>query len=73
MKNLLPIILIVAAIIFGYEGYHQMQNTAELKIGDLKIEAGASGGKQSAYIFYGLGVVCLIAGLAMISKKGKSI
>ncbi len=70
MKNLLPVILIVAAVIFGYEGYHQMQNSAELKIGDLKIEAGAKGGKDSAYIFYGLGAICLIAGLAMISKKG---
>jgi hypothetical protein len=36
----------------------------------VKIEAGAKGGKESAYIFYGLGAICLIAGLAMISRKG---
>ena len=71
MKNAIPIILIIAAVFFGYEGYNRMENTAQIKIGDLKIEAGANGGKESAYIFFGLGAVCLIAGLVMLSKRGK--
>ncbi len=71
MKNAIPIVLIIAAIFFGYTGYNRLDNTAQIKIGDLKIEAGANGGKESAYIFFGLGAVCLIAGMVMLSKKGK--
>jgi len=73
MKNILPIILIIVGLFCIYEGYNRMQDTATLKIGDLKIEAGANGGKESAYIFYGLGALCLIGGLVVISKKGKSV
>ena len=71
MKNAIPLILIILALFLGYEGYNRMQNTASIKIGDLKVEAGAGGGKEAGYIFFGLGAVCLVAGLVMLSKKGK--
>jgi hypothetical protein len=68
MKKLVGIILVVGAIALGYLGYTHLQNgKAELKIGDLELSAQDKDSKQEAYIYFGLGAVCLIAGL-MISR-----
>jgi hypothetical protein len=72
MKNPLGIILIVAALVLGYVGYDKMQNSkAGIKIGDLEISATDKSSNQTAYVFFGLGAVCLIGGLVIMSK-GKS-
>jgi hypothetical protein len=72
MKNPLGIILIIAALVLGYVGYDKMQNSkAGIKIGDLEISATDNSSNQTAYVFLGLGAVCLIGGLVIMSK-GKS-
>lgn len=71
MKKPLGILLIIGALVLGYVGYTKLDSgKAEIKIGELEISAQDGKSKQEAYIFFGLGAVCLIAGL-MISR-GKS-
>ncbi len=72
MKQTVGIILLIAALALGYLGYDKMQNSkAGIKIGDLEISATDKGSNNDAYMFFGLGVICLIGGVVMISK-GKS-
>ena len=69
MKQTLGIVLIIGALALGYLGYTKMDNSkAELKIGDLEIEAKDEGSNQTAYIYFGLAVVCLVAGFVIASK-----
>ena len=63
--------MILGAIALGYLGYTKLQEgKAAIKIGELEISAQDGKSKQEAYIFFGLGAVCLIAGLMM--NRGKS-
>ena len=69
MKQTVGIILLIAALALGYLGYDKMQNSkAGIKIGDLEISAKDKGSNNDAYMFFGLGVICLIGGVVMISK-----
>ena len=71
MKRLIGYILIIGALALGYLGYNKLQeNKAEIKIGDLEISANAGDTKQEAYLMFGLGVVCLLAGMAL--SRGKN-
>lgn len=70
MKNLLPILLIIIGLGLGYTGFNKLENnTASLEIGDLEISAGDKSSSTTAYVMMGLGVVCLIGGIGMASKK----
>lgn len=69
MKQTFGIILIIAALIFGYLGYDKMQNSkAGIKIGNLEISATDKPSNESAYILLGLGAICLLGGITMISR-----
>lgn len=72
MKQVIGIILIIAAIALGYLGYDKMQNSkAGIKIGDLEISATDKTSNESAYLLLGLGAICLLGGVVLISR-GKS-
>lgn len=71
MKRLFGILLVLGGIALGYMGYTQLEdNTAKLKIGDLEVSASDKDSKQEAYLYFGLGAVCLIAGLMVSRGKG---
>ena len=71
MKRLIGLILVIGALALGYLGYTKLNDSkAEVKIGDLELSAQDKGGQQTAYIYFGLGVVCLIGGLMAV--RGKS-
>lgn len=71
MKKLLGIILILGALALGYFGYTKLEEgKAGIKIGDLEVTAQDDSSKQSAYIYFGLGALCLIGGLLVIRGKG---
>jgi hypothetical protein len=70
MKRLLGLLLILGALALGYLGYTRLQeNKAEIKIGELEISAQDKQSKQEAYVFFGLGAICLIAGLTMSRSR----
>lgn len=72
MKQTIGIFLIIAALALGYFGYDKMQNSkAAIKIGDLEISASDKSSSESAYLLLGLGAVCLLGGIVMLSR-GKS-
>ncbi len=69
MKQIIGIILIIAAIAMGYLGYDKMQNSkAGIKIGDLEISATNKTSNESAYLLLGLGAVCLLGGVVLLSR-----
>lgn len=71
MKRILGVLLILGALALGYAGYTKLEDSgAEVQIGDLEISAQDKGSQQNAYVFFGLGAVCLIAGLML--SRGKS-
>jgi hypothetical protein len=69
MKQTIGIVLIIAALAMGYFGYDKMQNSkAGIKIGDLEISATDKSSNESAYLLLGLGAVCLLGGIVMLSR-----
>ena len=72
MRSLIGLILIIGGIILGYFGYDKYQNSsANVKIGNAEISIGNENDKTSSYIMMGGGVILVIAGAIMLSKKGK--
>lgn len=69
MKQTVGIILLIAALALGYLGFDKMQNSkAGIKIGDLEISATDKTPSESGYLLLGLGAVCLLGGIVMISR-----
>lgn len=71
MKSIVGIVLIVVAIVAGYQGIQKLDNTgAKIDILGAEISVQDKGSKEQAYIYLGVGVIALLAGLAML--RGKS-
>ena len=71
MRSILGIVLIVGGIILGYFGYQKIDdNKADVKIGDLELSAKDKKGSSNGWIILGGGVVAIIAGSVMMSRKG---
>ncbi|RNL83411.1 hypothetical protein ED312_15145 [Sinomicrobium pectinilyticum] len=70
MKKVIAIILIVAGLAAGYMGINKLGDSESgLEIGDFEIKAEDTSTKNTAYAYLGGGVICLIAGIVMISRK----
>lgn len=70
MKTAIGIILIVAALILGYLGINQIQESgSSVEVLGLELSAEDESGKETGYIELGLGVVALIGGIYLVSKK----
>ncbi len=68
--RIIGVILLIGGIILGYFGYQKLdENKADVKIGDLELSAKDKGNSTSAYIMMGAGVVALIGGAVMLSRK----
>lgn len=63
-------ILLVGGILLGYLGYQKYDdNKANVKIGDLEITAKDQGNTSTAYIMMGGGIVAILVGAVMLSRK----
>lgn len=72
LSKIIGIILIVLSLGLGYVGVNKIaDNTKEINIIGIKIEASNESGKQQGYIYLGLAVVLFIGGIVAVSK-GKS-
>lgn len=70
MKKIIGIVLIVLAIVLGYNGVQKFQNSSALvKVLGLKIDADNESGKSSAYIQLGLAVLALGAGVFLLKSE----
>ena len=72
MRKVIGIILIVGALILGYIGINDLnESSASVEVLGLEISAEDNSAKEMAYVKIGLGVVALIAGVYLVGKKNK--
>lgn len=70
MKNLLSIVLIIAALIFGYVGITKLdESSTTVNILGIKISAEEESKKETGYIFLAGAAICLVAGIASMRNK----
>ncbi len=72
MKNVIGVLLIVAALFLGYLGINQVQKSANsVEVLGIELSAEDKGGKETGYIELGLGVISLAAGIYILGKGKK--
>ena len=72
MKKIIGIILIIAALVLGYLGVNQVQESANsVEVLGIELSAEDKGGKETGYIELALGVVALVGGIYLVSKKDR--
>ena len=72
MKKIIGIILIIAALVLGYLGVNQVQESAKsVEVLGIELSAEDKGGKETGYIELALGIVALVGGIFLVSKKDK--
>lgn len=70
MKRILGVVLIIAALFFGYLGINKLDASGgTVNILGIKISAQDEGAKQTGYIFLGLGALCLVGGIMMMRER----
>ena len=63
-------LLILVSIGMGYMGYTKVsENTQEVNLLGLKIDASNESGKQEGYMYLGFAVVLFLGGIYTINKK----
>lgn len=68
--RILGVILLIGGILLGYFGYQKFDNNkAGVKIGDLEITAKDESNTTTAYIMMGGGVIAIVAGAVLLSRK----
>jgi len=73
MQKSIGLLLILVAFALGYFGIKNLnEKTAEIKIGELEINAESSESKGKGYAFLGGGALCLIVGAVLVAKKNKA-
>ena len=72
MKSAIGIILIVVALVLGYLGVTQIQeSTSALKVLGIELKAEDKTRKEAGFIQLGLGVVALVGGIYLVGKRKK--
>ncbi len=70
MRQIIGIILIVAALVLGYFGIKEIQKSSNsVEVLGIELSAEDKGGKESGYIQLALGVVALAGGIYLVGKK----
>lgn len=72
MKNVIGIVLVIVALILGYLGVTQIQESTDaVKFLGIELRAEDKGSKEAGYIQLSLGLVSLAAGIYLIGKRNK--
>jgi len=70
MNKSLGIILIVAALFFGYMGINKLEGSGgSIEMLGMKVSAQDEGAKQTGYIFLGLAALCLVGGMMVMRRR----
>ncbi|OCB71157.1 hypothetical protein B0A79_22435 [Flavobacterium piscis] len=68
--KIIGIILIVISLGVGYIGINKIaDNTKEINLLGLKINASNESGKQQGYLYLGLGIILLVGGIYTVNKS----
>lgn len=72
ISKIIGILLIIISLGIGYSGFNKVSdNTANINILGLDIDASNEKGKEQGYIYLGLAVTMLLGGLYTLSKSKK--
>lgn len=72
MKSTIGIILIVVALILGYLGVTQIQESSNaVEVLGIELRAEDKGSKEAGFIQLGLGIVALAGGIYLVGKQKK--
>ena len=70
MKSTIGIILIVVALVLGYLGVTQIQESSNaVKILGIELRAEDKGSKEAGFIQLRLGIVALAVGIYLVGKR----
>ena len=69
-SKIIGAILIIASLMVGYIGFNKIaDNTAEINLLGLKIDASNESGKQQGYLFIGFAVLLFAGGIYSVNKS----
>jgi general stress protein CsbA len=69
-SKIIGIVLIVFSIYIGYQGINKISNnTAEVNLLGIKIDASNESGQTKGYLFVGLAVVLFVGGIFAVKKE----
>lgn len=69
-KKMTAILLIMVSLFLGFQGFSKLDNSgASVEILGAELEVEDKKSKQDAYIYLGLGLVSLLAGVSLIKKQ----
>jgi len=69
-SKIIGIILIVISLAVGYVGINKIaDNTKEINLLGLKIDASNESGKEQGYLYLGLAVIVLAGGVYTVNKS----
>lgn len=69
-SKIVGILLIIVSLAVGYVGINKIgDNTAEINLLGLKIDASNESGKQQGYLYLGLAIILIAGGLYTVNKS----
>jgi hypothetical protein len=69
-SKIIGIILIIISLCVGYVGMNKIaDNTKEINLLGLKIDASNESGKEQGYLYLGLAVILLVGGVYTVKKS----
>jgi len=69
-SKIIGIIMIVISLVVGYVGINKIaDNTKEINLLGLKIDASNESGKEQGYLYLGLAVIVLAGGVYTVNKS----
>ena len=70
-SKIIGIILLIIGLAVGYVGINKIaDNTKEVNLLGIKINASNESGKTQGFIYLGVGVLLLVGGFYTVNKKG---
>ncbi|UPT71258.1 MAG: hypothetical protein M0D53_02295 [Flavobacterium sp. JAD_PAG50586_2] len=68
--KIIGIILIIASLLVGYVGFNKIaDNTAQINLLGLKIDASNESGKQQGYLYVGFAILLFGGGIYTMNKS----
>lgn len=69
-SKLIGAILIIISLLLGYVGFNKIDNnTKEINLLGLKIDASNESGKQQGYMYLGLAIILFVGGVYTVNKS----
>ncbi|MES2574230.1 MAG: hypothetical protein V4572_04765 [Bacteroidota bacterium] len=69
-SKIVAIVLIIGSLAIGYIGYNKVsQNTNEVNVLGVKLEASNESGQQEGYLFIGLAALVFVGGIYTLNKS----